>query len=807
MSWWSENVTDPFSDAVDSIVDTVKDVWDYVADVGSSALEHIFSWIGIDGETVYAVDVSTQLLSQGSDSSFIQRIILEHAISDISISQALLINNTSGSRVSIAKYLAYGQDHYAYGIPTTEFSYEAREESTLQSVISVNYEASAAITILTIDYLPILFSSHIKFWLQENTAYVYASNGIPSGYELYTYRDYTIDGLLNYVPRLTYSRTLRFSTKLETTIATVTGTETTTVKEFTETYNVEADVTEDTTYALGSTVTQQPGDGSNDGVTVVTLTFYDVPTDSDWGTPYVIPPVASPDRYITCFYELDSAPGIDKIFTYAMTSGVHLELEALIPNTIDDSEVFPIVPLRRGTVTVKADNIGTSIFVTQHIYDTSQTLLNFIGLRLEDLTQAIESNGDIGLIQDAFILFGVNVYTQSIPGIKVLYRLFSEIYPLQIVDKVRYDYHTSLNNDTAPPINTWGISEQSYNLVFDFNYISFNSVIGSIGPVGAYTNNVTILANTPVVPEQTNDEGTVIEREHGNDPRSYITLRNQINATTYEEYQIHGVRMSTVIVTTGTEAMAKIIELEAEAPDDKRKSAIIPLANYQLTGLSPIEVEQVLTESLIMSVYAKDSQYLEYYETKSFSSLFTAIALFLTIISLGKASSLIALAKALFVQLALKYTLEEILSHNISPAAKGLVIAAYAYASAKNLSNAAGGAFDLLSAETLLALTNAVTEAANIDTAIRADALQEDIDAFQSLVAKKEEELEAALSKYDDIASPLDPYDARKLFVQNTYESPTSFYERTIHNTNPGVASLDQIQDYYKIQLRLPELD
>lgn len=803
----------PIDDIWDGFTDFVEDVYEKFKDIAEDLVEGFFQILGITDETVHAVAVSTSRLITEEPKDPIKNIIFRHAIKNTSIARLLQRQQLIGVGRGIVKYHAYGDDTFYYGLPTLSSFYHDRRQSAIDTVLTTI--EGEAITVSAIRYYPLTIEEHIKFWLQENTTYTYHNNTLTSGGDDYKYKSYSIDEISgNYDVVIERVQNTTATTYLETTIETVGGTETTTIKEHTITIDDDTMVELSDVYSPGSDTSTQPDQGNPDSVTDLELFKINTSTTIPHDIGQEVPAATLNELFYIVEYSLDSAPDNTKIWLYDRTTGVYPTLDLITPSGSGSTLVLPIVPLRDNFVDADDDINGTP-------YKTSKQLLNIVGINIDLYLNAIRTNPQKEYIQDAFILFALNIYTTSQGGIKAFMNLFTDLEEIQDVTKADYLAHPPGSNS---PVNNFKISEQKFNTVIQYNYIeSLEDVSGVIGDEGKYYSELTILPNSDIVtPPDDPDTGTT-PPDYGNQPRSYITFRYQKTETTYNEISVHGLILTTGIFVTGSEARINIIELEASTKtDNQRDNFVIPLSYTQIIGdslkpstkLTMHEEESVIAESLVMVIYAKRTEYLEYYETPSFFNLLNLtlqfVSLVMLIASFGSSSTysqaLIEFGKRLLIQYALTLVLDEILEHNIDDTTRALVLSTYAYLTYLNITS--GSAANGLSfADQLMTATHAITDALTHDLSAKFDVLYEEKKEFEELLLSRQEELDRITDGTLSTEDRLNRYEIYKIIKMNTHETPQQFYDRTIHNNNPGVLALDEIHDYYNNALKLPKFD
>ena len=793
-------VTDPINSLIDGASDFLSSVYDEFEGIAKNVLEEAFRVLGITDETIYAVSVSTKRLIPDPQDGSVKNIILNHALINTSIAAGLQQANLTGVKANILKYLRYGQDQYINDIPTGGLWYHNINKAAVDVVLDSIEGVGTTIDTLKIQQCDI--NEYIQFRLQETTVYNYQLNRISSGGLYYYYTGYTLDGVTgDYQPLLIAEEDRKRVVYQETTIATVGTTETTTRREHTKITKVIGGATVSDIYAPGSEVTVREVTTDINSVTNIELSE-ELFTELFTWVIADIPDINLLKAYIIAEYYLDSAPTINKLWVYDKSSGVYPALDDLVGGGLDTTLMLPIIPIREDFISLNDSAVPNAL-------DSSRGLLQTIGLEIDSYIDAVNSNADLEFIEDAAILFAINVYTQSQSGIKALYNLFAAIEEFQDIDEFEYnDFPVGSNS----PVNVYKIEELRINNVIQFNYITVATVNSVIGAVNSFTSVVTILPSTPVITPVDPEDFNPPPEPYGGENRSYITIKKQINATQHEVLEIHGLIMTTAIFTTVDEAKAVVMALEDDVEGNLRYNFSIPLSYAQMYDFTLFESEECVYEALSLTIYAKQTVYLDYYETAGFSKLLGIVILVVSVIlfivslpaggSAGQAFML--LGRQLLVQYALTMILSEILTHNLSDAEKAIVFAAYAYFSYQNMTSGLPGGTELSLADDIMFSINSVSDIAMIDQAIQLESLQSEIEEFSALAKSKSEQLEEAEA---GLSIEGFRHDIVKTLVINTYEKPTNFYNRTIHTGNPGVIVLDQIESYHDQALKLPELN
>lgn len=794
-------LTDWVENAWDAVVNIHEEIFDTITEAHKDIVEAGFRVIGITDETIYLTQVATQRLIPDPQPSFIQKILFSHAIKNTSIAEGLHKHKLTGVAAGIQRFLQYGQNEYIHGIPTASLWYHEVARTAVDDVLDAIAGAPTTLDLLKLQILEV--PEWVHWYLQENTAYQYDTRQITVGIYTYDYHGFTTDGVTGgYDPILSRNEADITTVYLETTRVTVAGSTTITVRERTiVTLQSTGGVLSDT-YAAGSYVTVEPGDPGDDGTVQAILTQTSNPYVVYHDVGFQIPAANNTDFHFTAIYHLDSAPAVQFIWVYNKSTGVYPTLNNVVLGALDSTLTLPIVALRTNFINI-SDNPDPAE------YSSAKALLNILGLNVDSYIDAINENEDLAYVEDAAIMFGINVYTDTQHGLHGLYNLFVAIWERQDVDRVEYDSYPA---GTNAPTNTYSVVEGRFNNVVQFNYIEHTvGITGVIGNLGEFTSFITILPNSAPHQYVDGSTGEIVE-DGGNVPQSKLTIRWQDTPTTYTELVVSGLIMTTTIFTTGSQVRAHLFILEDEAtPNNNRHNFVIPFSLNQTQGLTTEESEALIYEAMVLVIYANQSVRLRYYETQAFTSLLgkaLKIAAIVTFaVSLGTASSassfLWAFGEQLLYQFVLTYVFTEILEHNTSDGVRAAAIIAYAYLSYKNFSS--HSALELSFSGDMLAAIRSITDALYIDQSVQMEALQEEIALFTDLAAERDEMLKDAWDGLDN-KSGISRYDVLRVVQYNPYETPSDFYQRTIHTTNPGVQVFDEITNYYSNALALPQL-
>ena len=804
MGDWVEDRLHDISDSVKGLWDSVRNIAEFLVsgifdaletslkilfrDVLAPVFKPIFHILGIDGETIYSIEVITIPLID-KESKFLKTMLLDSIVSNTSLSTNLLVGMHTSQKATLAKYFRYGETSYFNGVPEVTMSeYFTDTEVVVDVLETIEGE--------TLEIGSVSFSNPdwglwCKDYLMDNNSYVIETNILTDSSVDWYFDNVELNGAEDaFIVNLTRDTNVNVEITdyaqilLDPTEFTDTWTERVTTTTFTPS-DTPIQTTLTTNYTRAPTTTGGPY------LTYSTLiSDVDTPgTDTDVLGAEV--DIYNDGGYYGVVYFLDSSTTVGKIWFYEVALGTYPELHnELIGGPTDGLGTLPIVELRRDFVNIDDDTESEAYLTTEGIL----RILNIVTLDnlLESFTDIPEGEGDINLIQDAYLVFGVNLYTEDQRSLRYLYAFFVTLGELPRFSKTEFNALTAADKSNANFIYT--VKEAAYNTTISGNYIDITEVVGVIGIIGYAESAFTITANTeaaesnifirtdPVLAQPTDSLGLV---------NSVFTIRLQLTATTYSQIEVSGLVLTTLIITTGTSVGVKAIELvdPVTGSDEDKANFIIPLNNFLLKNVPFLDAEQIIYDACHLVIYAEEVTDLAYYETTEFSDLFGIIidlvSIVFLVLSVGTATPLIKsiqlIAKQLLIQYGLTKLLTEILSHGLSDSEKVAVLFLYVIAT-KKLAGLAGTASFTLLADQILLSVNSITTFMQIDTQNKTQELLEEQAEFETLVTEWEEELQAA----QDWLTPeggIDTFNllnSRILPVFDTDITPTEFYAKSL---------------------------
>ncbi len=491
--------------------------------------------------------------------------------------------------------------------------------------------------------------------------------------------------------------------------------------------------------------------------------------------------------YHVGYYLLDNlgnAIGDLLYWNYRVESGTNPTLD-LADDYVEQSPYYPIVPLRQNAVDLTADT-------STELYKTSKHCLNLIGVDIDSLAEGLNANPDIDDVDHSYVMIGINIQSLVQNSIVYLHDYFSYLGTISHTTLSDYSYWEANNIENVPPTNTVEITDAKYRMELTYNYITTELITGSIGEIGFATRTNIIVGSSWYSWYSYNN--------------SSIVFRKQVTDTQYEQTTVKGLvhlnyaYVNYIVYTT--------LEDSLNSEGDKN-NFIIPLNIFVAKNMGIMNHNYLMYDAIRIVYSTKVTTKLKWYQTGFFQFVALVIAIVITVWSLGTLSAAVnaayiaggALAAASFIvqTVAIGFVLGKASGYVVDQLGivASLVVTLVLLAVSRNFSTIN---IPLLpNSVNLMSLTSVMFNAIDTNIAGQIAGISEDLDTLQA-------EQEALQLLQDELDGDLtvDPLDLIAPAVTIThYESPEVFYNRTIHQGNIGVLSLDAIEDYVDGRLRL----
>lgn len=702
-----------------------------------------------DGDEVVTAGVSATPLFDGDIPNLINQAVLQAVLSPGDVTAYMIEANLHNYATDIDKYLTYGKGDYYYGLPSG-------------TVGSQNLDRDAVIDILTTAHnKPIVLNAILLETPQEN---YYAYDYLQANYA-WTYKENILIGTGSF-------------DRDETVIA--------------SSYNSSTNKIE---------IIVEPID-------------YQSQEHYDYYTKILVSLDPQPTRfYYQGVYHIDEAPsGPDDLvfFFYDPEDHTYPILDLPDPTAIA-TDFYPIAPIR-----LNKENIIDSVNTTK--VDSVKKLLSYANVDLASITDSINGHEHIETIDDAYVLFGMDIYTDTEVGAKYLYKYFEMLKGIASIWKTLYDSYSLVSTNykpiAAPPVNSFYLEETELHVQIQFNYIDITVKSGTVSD--AYSKVIHYVPETYWSPS---------EWEIGVDNKtykyvnSYVVINKKIDETSYYQMIVHGLRHTSKVLIAGSNYKYIIRDLNVAWADTQLLNGFyIPVIPSILKTFSVVEEEKMLYESLQLVIASIEITELEWYESDFFGTLVKIVMTFVGAITgqyylagviqaaqAAGTSVLMAVVKVFAEAIILK-----ILTTFISKEIGGLLGAVVSVIAAYVVSNFSGGTLGVKGlpfSDQLLSSLSVFTDSYTMSLDYELQAISSDMDDLLELNKERETEIERVHELLDTNSGLLDPlYILKQSSKTDLSESPSDFFDRTIHSGNVGVESLGAIEDYVSNLLLLPEV-
>lgn len=627
----------------------------------------ILGWIGIKAEDVFTVQMQDQKLINDSNfhKNLIVQVALDHQRTQLGIMELVSIKSQS-IRGSMTKYSQYGKRMFIDGEPDTTINTMSIDLPTVASAIQL--EVGVPITLNSV----VLRAPSEEEWISYHLSTLYAYN--PAANMLH-YTDGNRYILGSHIYNFTSGKFDITITRNCTSVTTITkvisvidttydNVHTTTRKVITAYEGIVSDTSTSTnTSVFTGTVLASENSTTNNvqvNTTIVSINSF-------------LPAVA----YIAQ-YSVNSS-GEPRVWLYFL-GGSNVALNSA-RNYVTQLDMLPIVELRSNSTNIDVDK--TSVRYVQ-----SKKILSIIGIDVDTLLSAINSNGSIAGVSAAYVYFGTELGSNNPIHAKLIHN---------IMDYVYYD-PTLVTGAT----HTIRVSEGNYNSSITWEKQERLTVNRTGVPVGTYEGGVSYESLWDIT--YATDGVTVLSSA---EKRSYYGFsRKQVTQWAYVEYRVYNVSAATLIKKGAMHDMAINILNE-------NSTIVIPMSIHFLKDFTAIEQGAMLPEVLRMVTYAGTVTHLNYYQTESFFKLVQVVVIIIAIVAFisslpvggSGGAAWLAFAEGVLMTMAVGFAIMKLLTYIDNPYIKVVVAMAIVAIMAAN------GYVELNAVNTMTITANIITEA------------------------------------------------------------------------------------------------
>lgn len=481
--------------------------------------------------------------------------------------------------------------------------------------------------------------------------------------------------------------------------------------------------------------------------------------------------------------------GQTKYWAYLLGSGTYPILDGLVSQPGQTfGEFFPFTYFRHNKTPV-AD------LPDENIYKASRKMGKILGMSYDDIHDAIHENPDIADVEQAIMMFATPANSEDPLEQRYLFDFFKKMYFTQ-----EHQFQFAIEgellsvNDVERMLNRHSITikDTMFEMALRHDGIYKRNVAGSIGEIGTYAMQYST-ADLRYYIQESDVESIVTEKI------PVHTYRHQITAGMYEEIEIRGLK-----------SVYRIFDEFEVTADEEDEILLIPIDRS-------IAKEYTLREREVL--YAKGLHYIfnsrvvvkiKWYQQGWFQLVILIVAIVLAFFTYGASLqalagaiaaggaaltvALMALLKQIIIGLVVSYAFKLVVKEIGMEAAflAAIVAAAVGYGFGGGGTTGVPWATSLV--DVSVGLVNAINEVAK-------DLMSDLLGNYNDFLKEAEE----SMKLLDDAQNLLESKSTLSPFVIFG-ESPTQFFDRTIHSGNIGVISVEAVTNYVQVALTLPTI-
>ena len=486
-----------------------------------------------------------------------------------------------------------------------------------------------------------------------------------------------------------------------------------------------------------------------------------------------------------------------RYWTYQCGAGTYPALDTLFTSEWDDlGTFFPRAYFRYHKQATSDDPASDE-------YKHSRKLVQYLGMDYDQVRDEINANPDIDDVESALVMMAVPAKSTDPLEQRYLFDFFKSILSktgelaLPATPAIEEIQDIYVGRDT--PRLSMVIQDALFKMVVQMAGLYRHYKAGSIGAKGTYTiaYSEKAFSETGVTYNSPEDLiGTPFTREYNMPCHTY---RYQITDSVYEEIEVYNLGVKYFIYGK-----------YADANFENNPTMLIPIDRGITDAYTLADRERLYARSLHYLFNTRIVTKVKWYEKSWFRAVIIIVAVIISALSFNPGPLMAATAVggivlaeflAMVVLKGLVFSMAFKLFVKLVGTKIALILSVLAAVYA--LGSGAMNDFSLKGVplgEELMQVATGLTSAAN--KSIQSDMLdlQEDALEFQDFMKEQNSLLESAnkelLSNSTSALTPFSVYG----------ESPTDYFERTVHSGNIGVLGLDVIHNYCDLTLTLPTI-
>lgn len=492
-----------------------------------------------------------------------------------------------------------------------------------------------------------------------------------------------------------------------------------------------------------------------------------------------------------------ATPSQTKYWMYQIGSGTYPTLDGLynVPHDISGT-FFPFIFFRHNKTKLNEAGFGEG-------YRDNKKMCDILKLDYDTILDGIHENPDINDVTQAVLTFAVPPNPSTQIEKKYLFDFFSEQWSYQDVfvrERSSYELLNALtfsnkDNTKLATKHAIVIQDRLFKMSLGFDQIYKRTKVGVIGSKGTYTSEYGSGTETRKVE---NDLGELVYQTYS--VRTY-TYRYQISDRYYQEVKVRGL------------ATEYQIEGNYTTLGDEQDDILLVPIDRSITSNYPMgQREELYSRALHFVFNSLVVVKVKWYQSGFFKFVLTVAAFAIAIYTFGGSAlgqSLLAYSigmttlqavvitaiTGLLTALAVSYAIQ--LFVRAVGAEWALIIAVVAVLAGAYQMVSHGSVAGAPWATELLQLSNGLTNA--IQGSVQTEF--QDLMESQSAFLKEAEEQMKLLETAKELLEPSKLLHPFTIFG----ESPSDFYNRTVHSGNIGTLGISAISNYVDLSLTLPK--
>ena len=483
------------------------------------------------------------------------------------------------------------------------------------------------------------------------------------------------------------------------------------------------------------------------------------------------PPEAEDSYLVIEWHEL-ATPDIPHI-TAILTGSTNENYDWGISNSpFYDVNFLPIIPTR-----LNKEFVGETYYFDT--YAKASAALKKINIDLNYMNELIADSDDIDLIDDSFLLFAVNIFSEKQASIKYLMKFFEGA--------------AEITEENVIPDGTLGVVGTLINAFGGEIRIKTGDFDMSIRTKGLEKSFIAggTLSNAPALYDSYIQDGNLIFEEAVIDPPG----KNIIKVFTPKFYASIRLRGSTY----------KVHRIDLNADEDERKAFVIPISReYMDQHLTSLEREELLYDSFHFYFNAIKKEHTSFFEevlvfvllvVSVVISVITMMPMIAAAVSAGVAATGILILKLMIYKIIVDYAVEWIFENIENPVIATILAMIVTIAVGDVMGFSDFGAMNL--ADRVVMLVTKLTDTISSYTEYEYNKMLEEYGEFEKAYTERIDDLQQLREEMglDPGSLPLVIANSMSRNLFDPYESPDDFFNRTLMS-NPGVVTLDSIENY-----------